>query len=154
MLHLHLAMSMVEVMVGIVLLSLIVIPSLQVIVGETRTVTSTRDNVMASTVAQQIMEKARTFQFSLQAEDDYSKPSDLPMRKRTYEWQLKNLPSENQIKINNVLFKIKEVRIDPIGNKHDPNSQKILNLFSFAVEYSPGGGEVHSLDVETALPRQ
>ena len=40
-------LSMVEVMIGVILLALMVIPSLNVITSKTRTVTATRDHSLA-----------------------------------------------------------------------------------------------------------
>ena len=55
------AVSLVEVMIGVFLLALILVPSLNVVISQTQTVTSTRDHSQAAFLADKILETAKAF---------------------------------------------------------------------------------------------
>ncbi|MBR4329616.1 MAG: hypothetical protein IKP71_07160, partial [Candidatus Riflebacteria bacterium] len=59
------AVSMVEIMIGVLLLALILIPSLNVIIGQTQTVTATRDHAQAAFIAEKVIEIARSYPFDM-----------------------------------------------------------------------------------------
>jgi len=84
-------MSMIEIMIGVILLALIVVPSLNVIISQTKTVTATRDHSQAAFVAQKIQETCRSYRFDMIEADQYaSKPAE---QKKTFEWRLKMMTS-------------------------------------------------------------
>lgn len=150
----NLGLSMVEVMIGVILLALMVIPSLNVITSKTRTVTATRDHSQAAFVAQKVQETARAFKFDLIESDQYS--SDPQMQKKTYEWKLKNEDDFRRHNLNGIEYLIDEVAIDPAVNKEDPdtNQSVILLLFKFTVKYTGKDGRDHSLRINTAISRR
>lgn len=147
-------LSMVEVMIGVILLALIVIPSLNVITSKTRTVTATRDHSQAAFVAQKVQETARAFKFDLLDSDQYV--SNPTMQKKTYEWKLKNEDEYRRHVLNGIEYLIDEVAIDPVFNKEDPdpNQAIILLLFKFTVKYKGKDGRDHNLRINTAIARR
>lgn len=147
-------MSMIEIMIGVILLALIIVPSLNVITSKTRTVTATRDHSQAAFVAQKIQEMARAFKFDLLDSDKYS--SDLQMQKKTYEWKLKNQDEYKRHNLNGIDYLIEDVAIDPALNKEDadPNQPAILYLFRFTVKYKGKDGRDHQLRINTAISQR
>ena len=68
--------SMVEIMIGVFLLALILIPSLNVVISQTQTVTKTRDHSQAAFLAQKIFETAHSFSFRLLDADQYNNDAE------------------------------------------------------------------------------
>jgi Tfp pilus assembly protein PilE len=147
-------MSMVEIMIGVILLALIVIPSFNVITSKTKAVTSTRDHAQASFVAQKIQETARSYKFDLLEADQYI--SDTAKQKKTFEWKIKNEDELKKHSLNGIDYLIEDVAIDPVFNSKDPTSQDrpIIQLFKFTVKYIGKDQKEHILTVNTALSKR
>ena len=149
------AMSMVEIMIGVLLLTLIVVPSLHVIVGQTKTVTATRDHSSAAFVAQKVQEICRSFQFDMIEADQYS--SDAAKQKKTFEWKLKNDDEYRQHVVNDITYLIEpsDTRIDPIKGKHDgANTPPVALAFHFTITYTSKDQRSHRLEISTAITRR
>jgi competence protein ComGC len=145
------AMSMVEIMIGVLLLALIIIPSLNVISTKTRAVTSTRDHSQAAFVGQKIQEMARAFKFDMLEADRYDSEPD--KQKRTFEWQLKNKDEFNTQIVNGIAYKVEDVDISPVANKNDSDSinHPLLQLLKFTIKYDGKDGKQHLLNFNTAI---
>lgn len=146
---------MVEIMIGVILLALIVVPSLHVIVGQTKTVTATRDHSSAAFVAQKVQELCRSFQFDMIEADQYN--SDAGKQKKTFEWKLKNDDEYRKHVINGITYNIDpdETRIDVIKGKHDNVNTKVVALaFRFTIEYTSKDQRNHRLEISTAITRR
>ncbi len=145
-------MSLVEVMIGVVLLALIIIPSLNVITSQTKTVTATRDHANAAFLAQKIQEMCRGYTFDLIEADQYSsKPNEM---KKTFEWKLKNDDNYRKHDINGISYEIKDVKIEPVKNSEAPTDPTILNVIFFAIEYVGKDKKTHRLEISTALSKR
>ncbi|MBF0502516.1 MAG: prepilin-type N-terminal cleavage/methylation domain-containing protein [Candidatus Riflebacteria bacterium] len=145
-------MSLIEVMIGVIILALVLIPSLNVIVSETRTVTATRDHLSAVFVGQRVLETARTFRYDFLDADRYTAGS--AEQKRTLEWQMINDPAKNKMTVNGIDFKVSDFKIEPVKNKNDPSAAPIMVLMSYTIDYIGKDSHNHRLDVTTALARQ
>ena len=146
---------MIEIMIGVVLLSLIIVPSLQVIVTQTKTVTATRDHSSAAFVAQKIQELARSFQFDMIEAEQYS--SDQSKQKQTFEWLLKNDDQYRKHVINAVEYQIlpDETRIDPLISANDSAKTRPVALaFHFTIKYISKDGRDHRLEISTVITRK
>lgn len=149
------AMSMVEIMIGVVLLALIIVPSLQVIVGQTKTVTATRDHSSAAFVAQKIQELCRSFRFEMIEADQYN--ADAAKQKKTFEWLLKNDDEYRKHVINGIEYYIEpdETRIDPLKGLHDDaDTPPVALAFHFAISYKGKDQRDHRLEISTAIARR
>ncbi|HAE38412.1 MAG TPA: hypothetical protein DCG57_07210 [Candidatus Riflebacteria bacterium] len=149
------AMSMIEIMIGVVLLSLIIVPSLQVIVTQTKTVTATRDHSSAAFVAQKIQELARSFQFDMIEAEQYN--ADQSKQKQTFEWLLKNDDQYRKHVINAVEYQIlpDETRIDPLISANDSAKTRPVALaFHFTIKYISKDGRDHRLEISTVITRK
>ena len=144
-------MSMVEIMIGVLLLALIIIPSLNVISTKTQAVTSTRDHSQAAFVGQKIQEMARAYKFDMLEAEQYD--SEVDKQKRTFEWQLKNKEEIKTQTVNGIKYQIKDVDISPVANKNDPDSinHPLLQLFKFTVKYEGKDRKQHLLNFNTAI---
>jgi Tfp pilus assembly protein PilE len=147
-------MSLVEIMIGLILLALIAIPSLNVINTKSKAVTATRDHSQAAFVAQRIQETARAYQFDLLEADQYS--SDSQTRKKTFEWKANNDDEVRIQSLNGIDYKIKTLNVDPVVNKDDPDSEKfpVLYLIQFTIEYTGQDKKNHNLTINTAISRR
>ncbi|MFZ2961350.1 MAG: hypothetical protein WA705_31120 [Candidatus Ozemobacteraceae bacterium] len=145
-------MSLVEILIGVIILALVLIPSLNVIISETRTVTATRDNLSAVFVGQRVLETARTFRFDFLDAERY--PSGSAEQKRTLEWQMNNDPVRNKMTVNGIDFKIVDFKIEPVKNKTDTSAEATMVLVSYGVDYTGKDARGHRLDVTTALAQQ
>lgn len=148
-------MSMVEIMIGVILLTLIVVPSLQVLVGQTKSVTATRDHSSAAFVAQQVQELCRSFKFDMIEADQYS--SDAVKQKKTFEWKLKNDDDYSKYVVNSVEYLIDQdySRIDLIKGLHDgPNTAPMALAFRFAINYTGKDQREHRLEISTVITRR
>ena len=143
-------MSMVEIMIGVIILALVLIPSLNVILSETRAVTGTRDHTMAAFVAQNLLETARNYKFAYIEADQYAGKPDI--QKTTFEYALTHDLKERTV--NRIKYEVKDARIDPVKNTISPGDPPILLLVKFAIEYTGSDQRQHRLDVSTALVKQ
>ena len=128
-------MSMVEIMIGVILLALIIVPSLNVIVSQTQTVTATRDHSQAAFVAQKLQEICRSYSFDMIEADQYA--ADAVKQKKTFEWKLKNDDAMKKQTINGIDYIIDpdKTRIDPIPSMLSTiNPAPTIYLFKFSVK--------------------
>jgi len=149
------AMSMVEIMIGVILLSLIIVPSLNVIVGQTKTVTATRDHSSAAFIAQKIQELCRSFQFDMIEAEQYS--ADTNTQQQTFEWRLKNDDQYRKHVVNGIEYLIDpdETSIDPLKSIHDDaNTPPIALAFSFVIKYTSKDKRDHLLKISTVVTRR
>ncbi len=142
--------SLVEILIGIILLVLVLIPSLTVILSETKAVTGTRDHTMAAFVAQNLIETARNYKFAYLDADQYSGQPDI--QQTTFEYALTHQLKEKTI--NGIKYEVKDARIDPVKNTLAPDEPPILVLFKFAIEYTGTDGRNHRLDLSTAIAQE
>lgn len=142
--------SIVEILIGIIILALVLIPSLTVILSDTKAVTATRDHTMAAFVAQNILETARNYKFAYLEADQYAGKPD--MQQKTFEYALKNQLKERTI--NGIKYEIKDALVDPVKNALAPNEPPIMVLIKFAVEYKGLDGRNHRLDISTAIAQE
>lgn len=149
------AMSMVEIMIGVILLALIIIPSMNVISSQTQTVTATRDHSQAAFVAQKIQEILRSYRFNLIESDQYS--SDTAKQKKTFEWKLKNADELRKHVINNIEYLIDPglTSVDPVVLANsDPSNPPMAYLVKFSITYKSKDGRNHRLNVSTAISQR
>ena len=142
-------MSMVEVMIGAILLALMIIPSLNVILSQTQTVTATRDHSQAAYVAQKIQEMCRGYKFSFIDKDNCAGDP-----KETFEWKLCNLDEFKKHTLNGITYEITNVKIDPSINKETPAMPPFLYLLQFQIKYKGKDRREHLLEISTAISRR
>lgn len=145
-------MSMVEVMIGVVLLALIMVPSLNVIMSQTHSVTATRDHSQATFLAQRTQEICRSYTFDLIEADQYS--SELQKQKKTFEWKLKNTDELSKYESNGIKYNITDVKVDPVINTLSPNDPTTMLLFHFKIEYLGKDSRNHRLEINTAISKR
>lgn len=148
-------MSMVEIMIGVILLSLIIVPSLNVIVSQTQTVTATRDHSAAAFVAQKIQELCRSYRFDLIEAEQYS--SDPATQKKTFEWRLKNDDEYRKHLINGIEYLIDPTRtaVTPVPDQFvGGNPAPSVYLLKFSVSYTGKDKRSHRLDISTAIAQR
>lgn len=147
-------MSMVEIMIGVILLALIIVPSLNVIVSQTRTVTATRDHAQAAMLAQKIQEICRSYKFNLISAAPYT--NDISMQQRTFEWRLKNLDEMNKYLINGVEYRVDpaSIKIAAAENANETEQIPILYMLSFSIDYTGKDNRSHRLDIATAIAKR
>lgn len=148
------AVSLLEIMIGVLLLALILVPSLNVVISQTQTVTATRDHSQAAFLADKILETARSFPFNLLDSDRYESNAD--EYKKTFEYKLWNDEKYNTYEINNIKYTISTDKdytsIDSISNKGAATDElPKLYAFKFRINYTGKDGREHHLDVHTAL---
>lgn len=103
-------MSLVEIMLGVILLTLIIVPALNVINSKSKAVTATRDHSQAAFIAQKIQETARAFRFDLLDADQYA--GDEITRKKTFEWKTQNLEQYRVHNLNGIKYEITDLKIE------------------------------------------
>jgi len=148
-------LSMVEVMIGAILLALIVIPSLNVISTQTQTVTATRDHSQAAFVAQKLQEIMRSYRFNMLDADQYD--ADHTRRNRTFEWKLKNSDELKRHVINGIEYLIDpaQTSVEPVKLKNtDPASPPTAYLVRFSITYKSKDSRNHLLNVSTAISQR
>ncbi|GAB4275290.1 MAG: hypothetical protein Kow0029_16260 [Candidatus Rifleibacteriota bacterium] len=147
-------MSMVEIIIGVILLALIVVPSLNVINTKTQTVTATRDHAQAAFVAQKIQEMARAFKFEFIEADRYA--SNPELQRRTFEWKLKNDEEFKKHNLNGIDYNIEDVAIDPVLNSEDPDPDQIpiVYLLQFTIRYHGKDNRDHEMSINTAISQR
>lgn len=145
---------MVEIMIGVILLALIIVPSLNVIVSQTRTVTATRDHAQAAMLAQKIQEICRSYKFNLISAAPYT--NDISMQQRTFEWRLKNLDEMNKYLINGVEYRVDpaSIKIAAAENANETEQIPILYMLSFSIDYTGKDNRSHRLDIATAIAKR
>lgn len=149
------AMSMVEIMIGVILLTLIIVPSLNVIVGQTKTVTATRDHSSAAFVAQKVQELCRSFQFDMIEAEQYN--ADPDKQKQTFEWRLKNDDQYRKHVVNEIEYLIDpdETSIDPLkGIQDDASTPPIALAFGFTIKYTSKDKRDHLLKISTVVTKR
>lgn len=148
-------MSMVEIMIGVVLLALILLPSLNVIIGKTQTVSSTRDHAQAALVAQRLQEICRSYSFNMIEADQYK--SDNLNEEKTFEWKLLNTPELNEITLNGITYKVvqENTSIDPVKTSlTTEDSFPSVYLFKLELKYIGKDGRDHFLNISTAIAQR
>ncbi len=151
------AVSMIEIMIGVLLLALILIPSLNVIIGQAQTVTSTRDHAQAAFLAEKILEIARSYPFDMLEEERHNNDNDSSKKEKTFEYRLKNKEEYNTHVVNGITYKIdpKGVFIDPITTKNaDKDSIPNICAVKFTIQYTGKDGRDHHLDIHTILAQR
>lgn len=144
--------SMIEVLIGVIILALILIPSLNAIISQTRTVTATRDHTQAVFVAQRVLETARTYRFEqLDKERTGITPAEANL---TLEHLMQTDATKNRSMINGIEYKIVDFKVEGVKNKVDPSAVPTLVLVSFGVDYLGKDNRGHRLDITTALTQQ
>ncbi len=159
--------SMIEIMIGVIILALVLVPSIQVVLSGTRTVTATRDHVGAVFLAQNLIETARTYDFDRLSLDNGG--PNTAQQKETLEWDLfndDNDPVYDKIKkdqkINGIDYNIIPDQSNtstarfmhnlPI-NPADPLSPSNVCLFRFTIKWRGQDGKEHTHDFSTAIAR-
>ncbi len=150
------AVSLVEVMIGVILLALILIPSLNVVISQTQTVTATRDHSQAAFLANKMLEIAKSFPFNMLDSDRYQ--SNTEEYKKTFEYKLQNEEDNeyNTYEMNGITYKIsrdkKYTSIDSISSINS-GSEAIPKIYAFKyrIEYKGKDGKEHHLDIHTIL---
>ena len=144
-------LSMVEIMIGVIILALAVIPSLNVIFSETKTVVATRDYSQAAFIGQQIMEKARSYAFRFLDQDNTELTAD--EKKRTLEYRMQNEAAENTISVNGIVYSVEEFKVTPVPKKGEPDF-KPLALVSYKIRFKGKDNKNHELEINTAISKQ
>ncbi|MBI3038655.1 hypothetical protein HYY75_06350 [bacterium] len=145
-------MSMIEILIGVVILSLVLIPSMNVLSSGTQTVLSTRDHEQATFFAQQILEKLRSYPFEYLDKDRF--PANSAESKKTFEYEMEKDQNKNTRKINEIIYSVKSFKIIEVQHKADLNVQPSLALVSFFIEYTTKDGKPHSVEFNTAVSQQ
>jgi len=149
-------MSMVEVMIGVIILALVLIPSMNVIISETKTVNATRDHTQASFFAQKILESAHACKFDLLDADQYN--DDPVTQKTTFEYALKNNEEFRTETINGIKYEVVKKMDDDLvkfaADKNDPAVRPNMVFLSFTVKYTGQDKNSHTLDIHTAINRR
>lgn len=146
--------TMIEIAVGVIILALILIPAMNVISGETKAVVSTKDYAQAVFIAQQVMEKARTFPF--EALDMDRDGLSTQAKEITYEFLVKNKDEYNAFNVNGLLYKVNNFDIRELGSKFDsdPKARKAVALLAFEVEFTGKDKKKHVMEFHTAISQQ
>ena len=143
-------MSMIEVMIGVFLLALILLPSLNVITSQTKTVNSTRDHAQVSFIAQNIIEQCRSYQFDLIEADHHTEDNKKGI---TFEYKLLNTddPTLNKITMNGIEYIVnkEKTKIDYIDDNNKVDTPVVL--FKLVIDYKGQDGKDHDFDVSTAI---
>lgn len=147
--------SMVEVMIGVFLLALILIPSLNVVINQTQTVTKTRDHSQAAFLAQKIFETAHSFSFKLLDADQYKNEAE--KQKKTLEYKLKNDSNFNTYILNGITYKLdtEYTSIDPIKTT-GASEDTVPNIYAlkYRIVYIGSDKREHHLDIQTMLAQR
>ena len=151
------AVSMVEIMIGVLLLALILIPSLNVIIGQTQTVTATRDHAQAAFIAEKVIEIARSYPFDMLDEERHQNDKDSSKKEKTFEYRIKNKEEYNTFVVNGITYKIdpESLFVDPIKAK-DVDKDAVPNIYAikYTIQYTGKDGKDHHLDIHTVLAQK
>ncbi len=148
-------MSMVEIMIGVIILALVLIPSLNVIISETKIVNATRDHTQASFFAQKILESAHACNFDLLDANQYK--DDPATQKTTFEYALQNNEDFRTETINGIKYEVVKKDDDLVkyaADKNDPDVRPNMVFLSFTVKYIGQDKNPHTLDIHTAINRR
>ena len=150
-------MSLIEIMVGVVLLALILVPSLNVITTKTQSVNSTRDHAQAAFIAQNIIEQCRSYKFELMDMDHFENSDSDANKEKTFEYKLKN--GEFDQTLNNISYKVdsEKSKVAPLKkqtNSNDNNSLPAIWLVKLVLNYVGQDGRSHSFEVTTAISQR
>lgn len=147
--------SMVEIMIGVLLLALILLPSLNVMISQTQTVTKTRDHSQAAFLAQKIFEIAHSSGFNMLDAERY--PNDPEKQKKTLEYKLKNDTNYNTYKMNGITYTLDKdyTSIDPIKTTEASNDTlPVLYALKYRIVYTGKDNREHHLDIQTLLSQR
>lgn len=147
---------MVEIMVGVIILALVLIPSLWVLISNAQSITSTRDHVMAGFIAQRILETIRTCPFDMLDQDQTF--SVTGNEKKTLEYDMNHddaTPDRIPLseKINNITYFLKEGKVEYGKSAADTTQKLHVAYISFKIEYQGLDGKSHRLDIQTAVTK-
>ena len=152
------AVSLVEVMIGVFLLALILVPSLNVVISQTQTVTSTRDHSQAAFLADKILETAKAWNFNMLDEDRFTSEDT---KKKTLEYRLRdeNDSEYNTYPLNGITYSISSDKnytsIDPItAINANPDDLPVSYAFKYRIEYIGKDVRDHHLDIHTILSQR
>ena len=151
--------SLIEILIGLVLLTLLLIPSINVLSSGIRTVAATRDHLQAVFLAQRILEAARTTDFPYLAQ--FQQPNEKEKIK-TLEWDLTHDKEggperiSREEKINEIVYKISDVKFDGVWTKDDPDHKidPIIILIKFSIEYKSREGKSNRFQTSSAISRR
>jgi len=157
-------MSIVETLVGIIILALVLIPGLNVLISGTKSIRATRDHVLAAYFAHRALETVRSYPFdslvrqqwpdgSIEAE--MTLQSDMEGKKGgTTGFSLtEKLKAYEQI--NWVIYEVVNPKIELCstdGPARKP-SEALFAKISFQVRFTTPDGRIQTLDVATARAR-
>lgn len=146
--------TMVEIMIGIILLSLMILPSLNVIFSHTQSVTLTRDHAQAAVVAQSILEMCRSFRFPLIPDPGTS--ASLTDRQRTFEYRLKEVESYNKHVMNGIEYIVDptSVSVEPSKNIKEPSQLPVLYFIKFNITYKDSNGKSNVFETASAISKR
>ena len=145
-------LSMIEVMIGVILLALIIVPSLNVIMSQTQTVAGTREHTQAALLAQKIQEIARSYRFDLISMQQYNDDPD--KQQKTFEWRVNNTDELKKHVINNIEYTIENLNIEPAENMYESEQIPVLYMISFDINYTGSNGKEHRLNIATAISKR
>ncbi|OQA05811.1 MAG: hypothetical protein BWY66_02226 [bacterium ADurb.Bin374] len=150
----RIGMSMVEIMIGVIILALVLVPSLNVIISETKTVNATRDHTQASFFAQKILESAHACKFDLLDADQYD--SEPNTQKTTFEYALKNNDEIRTETINGIKYEVvkEKVQIKYATDKSDASIKPNMVFLSFTIQYTGQDKKLHTLDIHSAINKR
>ncbi len=149
--------SLIEVLIRVILLVLILVPSLNVVISQTQTVTSTRDHSQAAFIADKILELAKACKFEMLDSDTYENEPD--KQQKTFEYKLRNDPNYNTFEENGITYTINTDKnftdIAPIYTiGADPDDIPSVYGFKYRIDYIGKDGKSHCLDIQTVLSQR
>lgn len=142
-------------MVGVILLTLILLPSLNVIIGKTRSVGATRDHAQAALIAQNHIETCRAHAFNLIAAD--SNTTDTSLLEKTFHWKLLNQSAYSDVLMNGIHYKVDKANtlITPVKSKVLPaDAPPTAYLFKLTLNYDSKDGKSHIFSVSTVISQR
>jgi len=124
--------SLTELMIGVFIMAIVLFPTLTAIMGESKTVTGTREHSQAAFLGQRIIETARTYNFE----------------------KLNDFASEYQAKsftFNGVVYQIQNLLLSDIKTK-DPPDKIAARKLTFSLKFTSQKHDM-SLDLVTVIAR-
>ena len=151
-------MSIIEVLIGVIILALILIPAMSVISHGTQTVSATREHLEAVYMAQRVIEIGRTFDFQHLAKAQHTAAAE---QKLTFEYDAgfdDNTDPLDRVKqkeqINGVIYEIKDFKIEQLSDRNTTTNKVPMMVYSFAIEYLSRDKKPHRLDASSAIVRK
>lgn len=126
--------SLVEVAVGVLIMAIVIFPSLNVIMNETKAVSGTREHSQAAFVAHRVIETARTYNF-----DRLQQEFQANYAGQTF-------------KINDIDFTIGDFALEEVKSS-DPANVVLAKKIAFSVTYKTREGKEHKLEIATLVSR-